>query len=154
MQPLLLPQRQLKAGFTGTRDGLTQKQQKALVDLLFMVAPRQLQHGDCVGADAEVHDMALVLGIQIVIRPPAARRHRAWCGPVDGSAVAVCVAKPYLERNHDIVDHTHYLIGCPNTVTPVVRSGTWATIRYAAKHGKVVFLAYPDGRLDRIEPDR
>lgn len=153
MQPLLLPQRQLRAGFTGTRDGLTQKQQKALVDLLFMVAPYQLQHGDCVGADAEVHDMALVLGLQIVIRPPVEQRLRAWCGPTNAHVIEY-PAKPYLERNHDIVNNTDYLIGCPNTVTPVVRSGTWATIRYAAKHDKVVFLVFPDGRLDRIEPDR
>lgn len=152
MQPLLLPQRQLLAGFTGTRDGLTMKQKKALVDLLFMLAPRQLQHGDCVGADAEVHDMALNLGIQVAIRPPDDPRLRAFCLTHNGYVV-VHPEKPYLERNHDIVNDTHYLIACPNTRKPVLRSGTWATIRYASKRHKVVFLVYPDGQLDRIEPD-
>ncbi len=152
MQPLLLPQRQLTAGFTGTRDGLTPRAKKALVDLLFMVAPRQLQHGDCVGADAEVHDMALTIGIQLAIRPPDNPRLRAFCLTHNGYVV-VHPEKPYLERNHDIVNDTHYLIACPSTMRPVVRSGTWATIRYAVAHDKVVFLVFPDGRLDRMQPD-
>jgi hypothetical protein len=153
MQPLLLPQKNLWAGFTGTRDGLTEKQHKGLVDLLFLLVPRQVQHGDCVGADAELHNIALSLGLDIAIRPPIEQSHRAWCGPVPSPHIFTFPPKPYLRRDHDIVDHTNYLIGCPKTMHALLRSGTWATIRYAAKRDRVVYIVFPDGRLDRIEPD-
>lgn len=38
-----------------------------------------------------------------------------------------------LERNHVILDHTDYLLAFPKTRKEVLRSGTWATIRYAKK---------------------
>jgi hypothetical protein len=66
--------------------------------------------------------------------------------------VYVFPPRPYIARNHDIVNHTNYLIACPDTMKEVQRSGTWATVRYAGKHDRVVYLVYPDGRLDRREP--
>jgi hypothetical protein len=153
MEPLILPAKGLWAGFTGTRNGLTPKATKGLADLLVMLEPRQVSHGDCVGADNTVHYMALGLGIPIGVRPPIDDRLRGW-GSVHNTLVYVYPAKPYIQRNHDIVNHTQYLIACPSTMAEVVRSGTWATVRYAGKQNKVVYLVYPDGRLDRREPRR
>ena len=150
MEPLILPARQLWAGFTGTRNNLTPKAAKGLADLLVMLDPRQVQHGDCVGADNTLHYMALGLGIPIGVRPPVDDRFRAWTRVT--ASVYVYPPKPYIQRNHDIVNHTQYLIACPDTMQEVLRSGTWATIRYAGKNNRVVYLVYPDGRLDRREP--
>lgn len=154
MEPLILPAKQLWAGFTGTREGLTPKAAKGLLDLLMLLDPRQVQHGDCVGADEKFHYMCMGMGIQVAIRPPIDQAHRAWCGPVSSPNILMFSARPFLTRNHDIVDHTDYLIACPSTMKEVLRSGTWATIRYAGKNNRMVYLVYPNGQLDRREPNR
>jgi len=53
-------------------------------------------------------------------------------------------AKPYLERNHDIVDATDYLIFAPKTRHEQLRSGTWATYRYAKLMRKNILMLHPD----------
>jgi predicted Rossmann fold nucleotide-binding protein DprA/Smf involved in DNA uptake len=151
MEPLILPAKGLYAGFTGTRVGLTPKAAKGVMDLLVMLEPRQLVHGDCIGADNMVHYMALGIRIPIAIRPPVDDRLRGWAS-IHGTMVSIYPPKPYIQRNHDIVNHTNYLIACPDTMKEVMRSGTWATVRYAGKTNRVVYLVYPDGRLDRREP--
>ena len=57
-------------GFTGTRYGMTVAQRRTLRSLLANGAGREFHHGDCVGADAEAHDIAVALGIEPVIHPP------------------------------------------------------------------------------------
>lgn len=54
--------------------------------------------------------------------------------------------KPPLVRNHDIVDSTELLIACPKEQVEVLRSGTWATIRYARKKEITVWLIDPEGQ--------
>lgn len=153
MQPLILPAKGLWAGFTGTREGLTTKQWDSLTYLLRLLEPCQVQHGDCVGADEAVHHIALAMEITVAIRPPIEDSLRAWSS-MDTAAVTVFPTKPYLQRNHDIVNHTNYLVACPSSQKEVLRSGTWATIRYAGKHDRVTYLVYPNGQLDRREPVR
>ncbi len=91
-------------------------------------------HGDCIGADAEAHDIAREFSYGVEIHPPLESRKRAWC-----SSMLVHDPKPYLERNHDIVDACHLLIACP-AGPEVMRSGTWATIRYARRTGVPVVI--------------
>jgi len=55
--------------------------------------------------------------------------------------------KPYLERNHNIVDESELLIACPKSKEEELRSGTWATVRYARKKGVRIILIYPDGSV-------
>jgi hypothetical protein len=97
----------------------------------------EFHHGDCVGADAEADDLiAQIGGCKIVIHPPDNPRKRAFKTRYPGRIVLP--AKPYLMRNHDIVDATDILIAAPKTNEEELRSGTWATIRYAMKQGKEV----------------
>jgi hypothetical protein len=148
MTPLILPQTGRIAGFTGTRERLTAVQTTALGRVLDLFEPYQVQHGDCVGADEAVHYLCLTKSILICVRPPIDTKHRAWCSLVHPYVVS-CEPKPYLQRNHDIVNNSTYLIACPKEAAEVLRSGTWATVRYAKKQGKVVYIIFPDGHVDR-----
>jgi len=93
-------------------------------------------HGDCVGADAEAHEIASVLlgPNRIHIRPPSDSTHRAWC-----AAAIEFPTEPYLKRDHKIVETTQVLIAAPKG-PEILRSGTWATVRHARKLGRIILL--------------
>lgn len=121
----------MKLGFTGTRTGMTDRQKQELHAFLSgtdIWGVEGLHHGDCVGADAEAHEIAKSLSIYVVVHPPIDPKFRAWCVGDE-----MRDEKPYIERNHDIVDETGYLFVAPRTEKEQVRSGTWATYRYADK---------------------
>ena len=113
-------------GFTGTQKGMTEAQIKRVGHLLVLHSG-VVHHGDCTGADAQCHDLALMTGHAVEIHPPTNERARAW----KKGAAHMHPAKPYLVRNHDIVDAVQMLIATPKTATEELRSGTWATVRYA-----------------------
>jgi hypothetical protein len=120
-------------GFTGTQRGMSDRQKKGLrVHLLVAEPGSELHHGDCFGGDEEAHEMALELGLRIVIHPPLNNSKRAFCK----GAHLVLPPKYYIDRNHDIVDVSALLIAAPKTDEEEVRSGTWATVRYARKMDK------------------
>jgi hypothetical protein len=120
----------MRVGFTGTSEGMSESQRNQLREWLSTHAPiTEFHHGDCVGADHEAHQIAIAYDIDIYIHPPENASKRAWCG----GAVHIYPTKPYLARNHDIVDLTDVLIVAPKTDTEELRSGTWATYRYAMK---------------------
>lgn len=132
----------MKVGFTGTREGLTDTQKQILrntIEELLMEGYDEAHHGDCVGADCEFHDMVIQQMI-VVIHPPDDTRMEAYCHGNEHRA-----PKPYLERNHDIVDETDLLIVCPKGELEEIRSGTWATARYARRIGKPVIVIFPNG---------
>lgn len=90
-------------------------------------------HGDCIGADAEAHDIAVEeLGVErIWIHPGNNPRKRAYKDSPHISAPA-----GNLDRNRWIVTRTDVLIGAPSTREEVLRSGTWMTIREARDRQK------------------
>ena len=126
--------------FTGTRRGMTPKQIVEVTEKLKSCEPKFVKHGDCLGADAQFHDLCLVYGkCQIIIHPPINTSMRAYC---KGAHVMV-EPKPYLDRNKDMVIWSNLLIACPSEKEEVLRSGTWSTIRYARKTGTEVVVIYP-----------
>jgi hypothetical protein len=133
----------MKIGFTGTKQGMTIEQKQAFWDMVMVNDISEFHHGDCVGADADAHDL-MKPDHNIVVHPPANPSKRAFCKGYK----EIREEKEYLDRNHDIVDETDVLVACPCGKTEVLRSGTWATIRYAKKIGKLVFVIYPDGSVD------
>lgn len=131
-----------KVGFTGTSGGMTTPQVMRVLRLLASYAePIELHHGDCVGADAEVHECALALSIRIVLHPPNKDHARAFCTWSN----EIRDPATYLTRNRHIVDETESLIAAPGEFTERLRSGTWATIRRARKAGKRVAIVWPNG---------
>jgi hypothetical protein len=131
-------------GFTGTQRGLTFRQYITLEVHLhkFSFSDARFHHGDCVGADAEASEIARRLGFRIVAHPPTNVKKRAYV-PVD----EVFPPRPYLERNHVIVSVTDILFACPGEVPEQLRSGTWATLRYARKLRKKLCIIFPDGAV-------
>jgi hypothetical protein len=129
----------MKIGFTGTSQGMSEWQKAQLRIKIAHLGLIEFHHGDCVGADAEAHEIVSVFFYnKIVIHPPLNTSKEAFCQIRDGGEIRP--AKDYLTRNHDIVDETDLLIAAPLTTEEVLRSGTWATIRYAKKQGKPIIM--------------
>lgn len=129
-------------GFTGTQRGMTANQLSVVRFHLDRLDGQWAHHGDCIGADAEFHALARRKFYLVHRHPPDNLSKRAFCD-FDKDAKE----KPYLKRNHDIVDASGILIAAPGEFEEYLRSGTWATIRYARKTNTPVIIAYPDGSM-------
>jgi hypothetical protein len=84
-------------GFTGTRQGMTLAQRKAIESLLRdgLALDSVLVHGDCVGADADMHTLARDASVSYRVRGRVAFWHvgnRAPCEE-EGEAFVCCVAR-------------------------------------------------------------
>jgi len=128
----------MNIGFTGTQKGMTQHQKEQFVLKMQELIPVEFHHGDCVGADEEAHNIIREFfpnGVIIYVHPPIAISKQAnMCGDIHYAA------ESYLKRDKVIVDSTDCLIAAPRSNTEILRSGTWATIRYARKKNKPVFI--------------
>jgi len=130
-------------GLTGTGEqSVTEAQLSRLVQLLGVVGADRVHHGDCINADWQAHCVARRLGLGVVRHPPDNPRWRAFCDFDEDRAPA-----PYLVRNHHIVLETRGLIALPLGFTEELRSGTWATVRYARSQGREVHVIWPNGNL-------
>lgn len=130
----------MKAGFTGSRKGMTLQQKAKVKELFKSIDISELHHGDCIGADEEIHGMFIW---KKVGHPPTVRGLRAFKLFDEWRP-----EKPYLERNRNIVDETEILIATPNgTEKECGRSGTWSTIRYAKKQQKKIYIILPTGEV-------
>lgn len=134
----------MSVGFTGTRAGMTKKQKYNLRHILAQLAVEEFHHGDCVGADAEAHDIAEKLGCTIIIHPPIKSYNRAG-----KKSPFILPPKNYLDRNWNIVKGTETLIAAPKTEKEALRSGTWSTVRYARKLKRNIIIIYPSGRMGK-----
>ena len=125
-------------GFSGTRHGMTDEQRATLRNLLRGVG--FLHHGDCLGADAQAHEIALDLDMGIIIHPPVTDQLRAFCR----GAIQTRQPFPYLQRDRHIVMRTARLLAAPQTVKHR-RGGTWYTVAYAQRQRRPVVVIAPDG---------
>ncbi len=123
------------AGFTGTRQGMSEEQKGFLLHELARLKITELHHGDCIGADAEANSIARGLGIRTVGHPPTNTKHRVY-----SKCDVWYKAKPYIERNHNIVNCTVHLFVAPRRNVEETRSGTWATFRYAESRNRTITM--------------
>jgi hypothetical protein len=114
--------------FTGTRKGVTTAQEQTLYNVLSSMRPFYdvLNDGDAIGADQTAKRIGDELGYLVVPYP-------AGDAPI--------------ERNHTMVDRSALLVACPAQDHEILRSGTWATIRYARKRCISVTIIWPDGTV-------
>lgn len=128
----------LKLGFTGTQEGMTARQLKLLERNLHRWMKKythlEVHHGDCIGADAEFHEYSTELWypgqVRVVLHPPTITTKRAYCSFEKQTEEEPL---PFLDRNRAIVDSVDGMLAGPRTVEEELRSGTWATVRYARK---------------------
>lgn len=146
-------------GFTGTRNGMTSEQRTAvnrflkgyIHGVIEGVARREDDteqitgvHGDCIGADVDFDAICKTLWIPTKIRPCTFANMRANC-----DAEELAEPKAPMARNRDIVADADIMIACPPNKERIKSgSGTWATIGFAEKANKPIYIAYPDGDID------
>jgi hypothetical protein len=138
----------MRVGFTGTENGMTVAQKQCFVYLLGSLNQplTEFHHGDCIGADAQAHDLVVEhYSTKIVIHPPIISDKRAF--KVTGNPTLMpCF--DYMKRNLHIVVFTDLLIATPRQPDEVLRSGTWATVRRAKKARKQIRVIRPDGGIE------
>jgi hypothetical protein len=77
-----------------------------------------------------------------MLHPPVNSKYRAFF-----QADIICEPREYIVRDHHMVDLSRRLIATPQTFEEQIRSGTWATIRYARKLRLKITIIYPDGSV-------
>jgi hypothetical protein len=108
-----------------------------------------VHHGMCIGVDAEAHQLILrlrkdeKLKIDIIGHPSDMHTTTAKLT----GFTKVCQPKPPLDRNHDVVENSDILLAFPFEKEDVLRSGTWATVRYAKRCRVPILLVFPDGDM-------
>lgn len=136
----------MKLGITGTRHGMTERQQNALreylADIMFICKtqslPAEFHHGDCIGVDVQAAEMAKELGY-VVVSHPGPESDCSAHHPSDE------IRDPctHFKRNRNIVDETHLLLVVPLQNEWHARGGTWYTHDYAVKKDHPIQIIYP-----------
>lgn len=136
----------LTIGFTGTQNGMTDKQIEEcylfLVEATRIYNTNQLMvvHGACVGADHQFDSIAKEFNIVRGYYPSNIQRKQA---KLESGAMALGMPDTPLQRNHLIVAASQIILAAPKESSEVLRSGTWATIRYARKSNKLLKIFEP-----------
>jgi hypothetical protein len=126
-------------GVSGTRLGMNSAQWLEVQDILeqgFDINGGVLLHGDCVGVDAECHELGRRYGYWIKSFPPRNPKHRAFC-----DADEQALPDEYLARDRALVDESDTMLIVPEKAEEdSPRSGTWYTYRYSLEVGKPTTL--------------
>jgi hypothetical protein len=135
-------------GFTGTRHGMTPPQRAAVAAILEPLAEPGgfvAHHGDCIGADAEFHDLCRELPQSFIVVHP---------GPLDdlpnqagrvGDERRLPV--PHMRRNKNIVMASTVMIAAPLEVAQQPYGGTWRTIEMTRKAKRPLAIVWRDGAV-------
>ena len=135
----------MKVGVTGTRSGITPLQKAALESLLHELAPSELHHSDCTGADYACANLANSCSIRTVAHPGESRGiYRAY-----HKSTVILLPQNNLERNRLIVRSCDLMIALLAGEGEILRSGTWMTIRYSRKLLRPLIIIYPRGIISR-----
>lgn len=102
----------------------------------------EFHEGDCIGSDVAAAIIARKLGYWIISHPPLVQTKRAFY-PANEERIP----RDYLVRNHNIVLETQEMLATPFQAEEIMRSGTWATIRFARKLWRKVTIILPSGEL-------
>jgi hypothetical protein len=132
-------------GVTGTQAGATDAQIDTLRVWFERFRERGVlwkNNGDCLGFDAQAGLLWKWFGGKLRLHVPDCDAKRAF---LPGDAVEPPL--PYLTRNRNIVDRSRALVAAPKGFSEELRSGTWATIRYARKCRLPVLIIFPDGSV-------
>lgn len=133
---------------TGTRAGMSSRQRKTTNRLIYGWNPSLMHNGACEGADRQFFDMATAIATYIELWPSSPEQDR-WARMQETAfpeLVSIVYAlQPPLVRNRAMVRKGKALIATPATLGEALRSGTWATIRYARKLNRPIVIIEPAG---------
>lgn len=138
----------LKIGFTGTRKGMTKDQFSKIrqfLDGLEFIA----NHGDCEGGDEDFDVICHDLGAERHLFPSTSKTRRFSERERPERCIMAQAPKEPMARNPDIVNFSEIMLGGPGMMEEELRSGTWATIRYARKIRRPVVIFWPDGSITK-----
>ena len=146
----------LHIGFSGTRHGMTLLQRRAVYRVFRWYRDNRnaitVHHGSCVGADAEAHDIARMLGLAVALHPGVSADGssplRAECAMLEGERV--WREQHYLKRNQVIAACVGVLVAAPHGERP--SRGTNHAISCAVKLERPVVIVSADGHLQRVYP--
>lgn len=138
-------------GFTGTRNGMTDRQKRTVRSILEEIGPRWGHHGDCIGADNDFDEICEDLDILRHAWPghdkDGRQKSRAHC-----RSEIIEEPRPYLIRDRIIVvQGVDGLIATPKGRKEELRSGTWTTVRMARNLGRKRWVVFPDGTISDRE---
>lgn len=144
-------------GFTGTRIGMTHSQYTEVSRQFLEFQPDILLNGGAVGADEQVicwlvsNRTLMKPKMKVEVYPASDPRERYWDRYLNQGLIETIwpVLKP-LERNRVIAERCDRLIAAPDSYHEELRSGTWATIRYAKKAEKPVTIVLPNGEFCNV----
>lgn len=136
-------------GLTGTRRGMTPRQLAAVTYLVrcwgtFPPDTRPIvHHGDCVGADEQFDKICHIERVGRILHPSTAatRCHSEKLRPE--GVLEVLEPDAPLARDRVIVERIGLLLAAPKLRKEELRSGTWATVRYAREEGVPVLVLDP-----------
>lgn len=123
----------IRIGFTGTRAGMSPEQFHGVRRVIVEQSDGgafYAHHGDCVGADAEFHDICSTFcgRALVTVHPGPVGDLSAGCQGVERRQPA-----PHMARNRAIVSASDIVIAAPLESAPQPSGGTWSTIRMALK---------------------
>lgn len=139
----------MKIGFTGTRDGMSNKAKDTVYNVLEKYKPDEVHHGNCIGADGDFINICVFqVKIPYIIAHPGMSYFSNVVGP-QTTNISDEYKKPdtHFKRNRTIVDSTDLLIAVPKKKPDATEQGggTWYTINYARKKQKPIIIVWPDG---------
>ena len=133
-------------GFTGTRHGMTPLQRAGVAAILQQVAGTGgfvAHHGDCIGADAEFHDLCRELPQSFIVVHPGPLDHLPNQAGRVGDERRVPL--PHMRRNKNIVMASTVMIAAPFELTQQEHGGTWRTIDMARTAKRPLAIVSPGG---------
>ncbi len=133
----------MRIGITGTREGMSTKQQREVSSFLRTLfgAITEFHHGCCVGVDEQAH--AMVFGhVHIVAHPPKEHLLSMDEPRLEAECYRVEPPRSYLDRNRDIVDAVDLLIVVPRE-SHGHAGGTWYTFAYAREQRVPCLMIWP-----------
>lgn len=131
-------------GFSGTSGIVTRRQMNGLEEHVGSERMHEFHHGLCEGADTYAHWTVRSIWPEcFIVGHMPLSRSKMIHSPCD----LYMPPKKYLDRNRDIALVATELIALPGTEEEILRSGTWATVRYARKRKIPIYLILPSGEV-------
>lgn len=143
-------------GTTGTSRGPTPAQHDTFKELVARLPISRFVHGGCVGWDTLAHYAVRRAHpkIPIEIFPSDLHGMQGTCVTIPMGNCEIHVEMPPLDRNRLMTQWIYGLIAVPRTDEEQIRSGTWATIRYAREIGLPIYIIRRNGSIIREIEDR